>query len=179
MSVCFHRAVLHGVRVIEINIPALYLNAVVFKDGVKQMSCSPDELYKAVLWMEAVSLEDIVIKTTRVLSRPTRFKAQRSVFKWKPREEVFIFPRWYWKAYFLCRNTILWSVSVQWCITAQTHSIRAWCVSKNGVAKMELLVKHRISHFGWDWFLKNWSKAVLKVGRFCSFFCAVLFSTKR
>lgn len=62
------------VKVIEINIPALYLNAVVFKDGVKQMSSSPDELYKAV------SLEDAVIKNTRVLSRPTRFKAQRCVF---------------------------------------------------------------------------------------------------
>lgn len=47
--VCFHRAVLRGVKVIEINISALYLNAVVFKDGVKQMSCSPDELYKAAL----------------------------------------------------------------------------------------------------------------------------------
>ncbi|KAK2878268.1 hypothetical protein Q8A67_019059 [Cirrhinus molitorella] len=40
----------------------------------------PLKVGRAALRMEAVSLEDIVIKNIRVLSRPTRFKAQRSVF---------------------------------------------------------------------------------------------------
>lgn len=139
------RAALGGVKVIEINIPALYLNAVVFKDGVKQMSSSPDELYKAVLWMQAVSLEDIVIKNIRVLSRPTRFKAQRCVFIWKPRKEVFIFPQWYLKAYFLCANTILWSVSVRR-ISSDVLRLRLAVFGlQNSVTKMEWQIKR-----GWN-----------------------------
>lgn len=75
---CVRRAVPHGVKVIEIHIPALYLN------GVKPMCCSPQS--GAVNGGRLAG--GLVIKNTCVLSRPTRFKARH-----KPRKDVFIFPR--------------------------------------------------------------------------------------